>query len=262
MSLEPDVSAREKMALLNDAISESEAALSIFLQEKEPEREIRAYTERGVAYRELSRVSRPGEEKEKYIINAESDLRQAINRAQEEELWLAYLDASLGLAWTYYYTGETEKLKCILRNLEKDIQEHFSDHRITARKFPEIREDTVVGAFGQFARLHVLQGVRAMDVFKQSDKQPPYPDLRRAAHHFTIALEYDGLIAEDHLGIRRALKTIHSRLNELSMHELKALYDGVAKAARDLGQDREKCVLWRELENTFGLYEILSQLAR
>lgn len=263
MSEDSEISAAEKLAFLNKAVSESAAALRIFTQEiTEPEREIRACIERGLSSRELSRVSEPGAEKEEYFRNAITDLDRAKNRAGETGLAVLYLDALLGLAWTYYYAGEEGQLEHAMRDLEDYIQEHFSDYRIAADKLPDIKKDTLADAFAQFGRLYVLRGSRAMDAFERSDKQPPYPDLQKAAREFAIALEYDMLIAREYVGIQRATSTtITKRFDGLSKPELKVFYDAVAETARKLG--REKCRLWEELEKHSGIpYKVLKRLVK
>jgi hypothetical protein len=262
MSEAPDLSTEEKVKFLEQALSESQSALNtLSVTEREPEREIRAYYERGVTFREISQASHSGEV-EDYIVKAEKDLEKARNLARQEDLWLSYLDSSLGLAWTYYYAKETENLSNILQELETEVQEHFSDYHIS-RGFPQIEEDTLVGVFNQLARLHVLKGVQAMDAFEQSKKQLPHLELKEAAREFMLALEYDVLVAEDHQGIRRALNTIHARLKELNTRELTDFYEFVAAAAaQEQDLTKEECRLWRELEETFGPYEIFSRLAQ
>jgi len=102
-----------------------------------------------------------------------------------------------------------------------------------------------------------------MDSYEQSDKLPPYPELRKAAYEFTIALEYDSLIAKEYLGIQRALnKVIINRLEGLSESELKVFYDAVSETAQTMQLTEEDCRLWRALEDHFGPYEIISRLAR
>lgn len=254
----PGLSLQDRVSLLNQALASAKDAAGVFSRVQEPEQEIKALYEQGLASRELCRVAGP-ETKSVYAKEAEEYLGQARKRAKEEGLWLLYLDGSLGLAWTYYYNNDS-KLKGILKEVDKDIEEHFSDYQIKAGKLPEVKGSMLAGVFGQLARLHVLRGVLAMDAFEKSDKQPPYPALQEAAHEFVLTLEYDAIV-ENQQGTRRALNTIYNRLKKLNTRELKAFYDAVETAAVNLGWDREDCHLWQEVENAFGPYEVIRRLA-
>jgi tetratricopeptide (TPR) repeat protein len=248
----------ERKDLLRMSLSDSREALKIFSEEvEEREREIRAYYERGTTYRELCRFSEPGMEREKYAENAREDLERARSLSRKDELWWVYLDASIGLAWMYYYSEATEELDRLLQDLEQDFQRHFEGYRITQGKVYEEKDSIVLNRFG---RLHVLRGMQAMDRFKRSARQPPYPHLRKAAREFTFALEYNALIGENHQGVRRSMYNIHNRVKALDIYERKVFYDGVAEAAEELGLPREECHLWRELGDIIEPYEILTRL--
>ena len=265
-----DMPTRERKRLLRKALSESDSALTIFSKQvKEPERKARAYYESGVTCRELSRVSESDEEKEKYTHDAEGNLKDARYLARENKLWWAYMDASMGLAWMYYYDRATEKLEEILHELDEDSQQRFADYVITSGKVP-VEKDTLI--FGQFARLHVLRGMQKMDGFEQSDMQPPYSHLCEAAQEFTLALEYNGLVSKSHQGYQRSMHNIRKRLKVLDSHndQQKVFYDAVDEVAnKKLGCSGEECHLWHELRNDDELknifnkpYEVLIRLVQ
>jgi hypothetical protein len=216
----------------------------------------------------LYRASDPGKKREEYAGNAGSDLEKARDMALENKLWWAYMDASMGLAWMYYYAGATKELGDVLRNLEQAFQQHFADYLITSGKVP-VEKDTLI--FGQFARLYVLRGMQAMDRFEQSDVQPPYSHLREAAREFTLALEYNGLVGASHQGYQRSMHNIRSRLKVLAdaYDQQKAFYDAIDKVANEeLGRPGEECHLWRELwdddelKDVFEPYQVLIRLVQ
>lgn len=249
MAEDPDLDQQAKQDLLENALSEAQKALTIFDTTSEFERKIDALYHCGVAERQKCLLSHE-EERSICAITALDYLEQVRKLTYEIPSWFLYFDASLGKAWTYYYTKDDQQLAFLLVELENQLHAHFGSYLITPGQKPRVYENTMVRMFGQISRWYVLQGVIAMD----------RGDLEKSSHCFTLALEHDTLIAPDGQGISRALNTIHSRLRKLNHRELLTVYESAAKTATDYGWSKEQCRFWRELENTYGPYEVFRRL--
>jgi tetratricopeptide (TPR) repeat protein len=262
MSEKQDLTIGEKRELLQDALSEANRALEIFSEEdQEPERRLSALYQRGVTLRQLSRVAESEVLESQYGIEAVEDLQKVRAIARENELWQKHLDASLGLAWTYYYQGSPETLSDFLNLLMEEIKLQFSSYLITKQQGPQITAGTVLDVFSQLGRLEVLQGVIAMNRFEAGEKKPTYPALREAVSHFTLAIAYDELVSESSQGIRRALNTILDQLKGLNAREMVAAFESIAETAQAYDSIEEGGRLWQELEESFGPYETHRRLA-
>jgi len=180
---EPPCRKEKRLKSLKEALDHSKEALKIFPEEvQEPERLANAYYVRGIAHREFCHAPILIEEEvEKHFRQAEEDLTEAMDIAEENKLWELYLDAAMGLAWLYYYINQEEKLKAHLQKIEEEIHHRFPAYLITEERFPKVQDDTLLGIFAQMARMHVLKGVQAMDAFEGSGKKPPYEELKAAA---------------------------------------------------------------------------------
>lgn len=254
----PGVNAEEKGKLLSSAFQEAEAALNIFPGPAEPERTIEAWYQRGIAMRNTCLVAQ--DKMEACSVTAVADLNNARTLAEKEGLWPHYFDVSLGLAWTYYYT-HSETLADLLQEIEDKLSSKFDHYRITKGKIPQIDETTVVEIFEQLARLQVLHGVLVLDAYEGSPKKQPYDKLREAVRYFTLALEYDEIIAPDAQGIRRALNTIHNKLKSRNNYEMIAIYEAIEETAKEFGLIKEDLRLWREM-GEYGPYEVFQLLTK
>jgi len=256
---EPPSRREERQRLLQEALRHSNQALKIFSEEvHEPERLGEAYYNRGIVHRELCR--KPlllGVNVEELSKQAEEDLEKAREIARENEFWVHYFDAAMGLAWLYYYINQEEKLKAHLQKIEEEIHNRFPAYLITEGRFPKVQDDTLLGIFAQMARMHVLKGVQAMDAFEGSEKKPPYEKLKAAAREFAIAMEYDHLIADDFRDLRRAMNVIYECLKGLNAQEMKAFYEAVKEMAEDFKW--VPCHFLEKLEDHFGPYEVISE---
>lgn len=265
---EPPCPAATRKSRLEKSLEYSHQAKEIFSQRLlEPERLGTAYYEEAIAHREFCRPPLiEGVDIEQHARQSESSFRQAMEISEKHKLWVLYLDAAMGLAWLYHYTGADEKLRLHQAKVEQLIQEQFAQYQITPETSPIIQENTILAVFSQMARLHILKGVRALDRFaptQESQLHPPYPSLRQAAREFALALEYDALVAENFRDLRRALNLIHNRLKVLNVSELRTFYDAVAGMADEFPWKarKEDWRLWKELVKHFGPYEELHQLA-
>ncbi|MGC9398235.1 MAG: tetratricopeptide repeat protein [Anaerolineae bacterium] len=268
LSEDPETPARERPRLLQQSLEEAKEALKHF-KDGEPERRMVALYEQGLTHRQLilSEEDHALEHAKAAIQNLEASRKIAI----EENLWQKYLDASLGLAWTYYYLQreqperaaeqEWEDTETFLEILGEETRRNFGDYFLTKERKPEINDDTLIDIFSQLGRLHVLRGVMAMDSFDAGTKEAPYPNLCTAIREFVLAMEYNELVGKEYQGIRRALNTIHRRLKGLNVQEMVAAFNTIRDMAREWATIAEENRLWRELENTFGSYEHYTMLA-
>lgn len=251
MSEDKDLDIAKKEEFLTMALIEAQSALEIFADAKEPERKIAALYRCGVAGRQQCRLIFDAADKTNCVNDSLDHLNEARELARSEKLWFLYYDVSLGLAWTYYYANEIQRLLVFINDLEAELRAQFSRYFIERGYYPKIEEDMIIGIFGQIARLYILLGVIAID----------NENFELASHHFTLALEHDCLVAPDGHGISRALNTIHDRLRKLNYRELLIIYNAVINTAHELGITEQQCRMWHELENTYGPYEIFRLLS-
>ncbi len=250
---------RERERLLNESLRHSQAAKEIFSSKvEEPERLATAHYEYGITHREFCRFQLA--DVASYAKSAEEALRAAMEIASNNSLWALYLDAAMGLAWLYHYIAANDQLEEHLREVEKEVQNRFPDYRITPAQFPTVKEDTILGIFQQLARMHVLRGVRAMEAYRRSSKQPPYDQLKNATREFALALEYDYLVADDFRDLRRALALIHEQLKGLNVQEIGAVYDTIVEMNEKFQSNQCKerpqdWHLWKVLEQFLGPYD-------
>lgn len=279
MGEDPEISSQERLRLLTQSLKEGEEALKHFSEDEEPERRIDALCEYGVTCREFIFL----EEKKalEYGKKAIRSLEEALALVKSQDLQQKYLNASLGMAWTFYYLQRYQRERIVeqkperflqeiaayedpegfLEKLWENIESDLGSYLITRERKPEIADDTIIDVFSQLGRLHVLRGVIALDKFDESSKEAPYPYLCAAIREFVLALEYNQLVSKEYQGIHRGLYTIHNRLKGLNVDEVLAAFETIREMARDYESIAERNRLWQELESAFGSYEIYKRLA-
>jgi len=257
---EPPCGREKRQERLKEALKDSNEALRIFSEEvQEIERLVDAHYVRGITHREFCRKPvLPDVNVEEHFKRAEEDLKQAMEIAQKNGLWVHYLDAAMGLAWLYYYVNRERELRKHLQELEKEINRHFPSYLITKEGLPKVQDDTLLGIFAQVARMHILKGVLAMEAFERPGKEPPYEELRTAAQEFALAQEYDHLIASHFRGLQRAISLIYKHVKGLNAQEKKAFYEAVNEIAQEFGW--KPCHLLQKLEGRFGPYKIITEV--
>ncbi len=267
MSEHPGTPSKNKLRLLKQSLEEAKKALKHFTEDEEPERRLEGFYEQGLTHRQLTLID--ADEALEHGELAICNLEEARDIARSEHLWQKYMDASLGLAWTYYYLQreqpertveieEWEDPESFLEALDKEIKEKFGSYLITRYGKPEIEasDAVIIDVFSQLGRLHVLRGVIAMDRFEvRTEGPPPYTHLRTAISEFVLALEYSEQVGEEYQGIRRGLHTIHDRLKGLNVDEVLVAFETIRETAKDYEPIAERNRLWHELENAFGSYE-------
>ena len=268
MSESPTISDAERQRLIELAQKESAEASVIFGSDHrslkvpdvvDKESDIRAEHDKGVAYRELYRLTRDPNLREQYLAQTITSLEKTRETARTEKLWNYDLDALLGLAWTYYYAALPAELQRTLAELDDEMKAHFPHYRLTPGGVPKRIKDMQVGVVNQFSKFFMLRGLMAMDRYQPHD--PARSDaLEEAAYYLTLSMAYNNLLAQSHQGIVRALFNIQPRLNDLDKRDLVAFFEAVEQAGQDLRLSRSQNRLWEELVNTFGPYDILKRL--
>lgn len=262
---EPPCPSADRQKWLEKSLEHSSKAREIFSEHLEPERLGTAYYEEAIAHREFCRPPLiEGTNVEQHASQSEESFQRAMKIAEEYGLWALYLDAGMGLAWLYYYTREEKKLISHLESLEKLLREQFASYQIAPTAPPQIGEDTILAVFPQLGRWHILKGVIALDSFnpvQESQQEPLYPSLREAAREFALALEYDTIVAENFLDLRRGLNLIYERLKPLNVAELRVFYEAIQEMAIQYHwKPYSQWRFWKELVDHFGPYEELHPL--
>jgi uridine kinase len=253
---------------LGRALEYSNRAYRIFsTKAPELERKIRALLEIGLAHRELYRLSlADGQDNVTLFIKAEKACQEALENAKSNKLWLLYLDAALSRCWLYYYHPQKRiDLPQILQSVSHEFDNYFPGYRISAAGYPSKGSDTVISVFTQLARMHTLAGILALENFESAGKQIPSQKLQEAAQQFSVAFEYDSLIARDFRDTIRASNLIYGRLKKYNPRELLEIYEGIRSALGDVLPQEKKhteLLFWQLLEEHFGTYEVIQKLAK
>lgn len=252
--------------LLEESLQHSRDAHVIFTKYVlESEREIKSLIEEGTTLREISRFPiLDSKERDTAQKQAVVHLKSAMNKAKRQKMWYLYLDAALSCAWLYYYSKADEDLRALTKVIEGNVDRHLREYKITTSNYPIITASTSLGIFSQLARLQALYGISALNLYEISIKELKSEYLETAAQHFTMAFEYDALISRDFREIRRVTNVLYSRLKKFNHNELYHIYYAVTRTpGMVVPKDKEfdKLLFWEMLENNFGSYEVLQQLA-
>jgi tetratricopeptide (TPR) repeat protein len=266
----------ERQDFLGDAFKVSESALEIFEELGEWEGRFRAFYERAIALREQCRLAREGgypqwteDQLRQKASEAEEDFQEAAEEARQHGRLDLYLDALMGRAWLRYYLEE-EDLKEYLNALFDNVKNLVPEYLIEPSRWPDISDSTILGIFAQLGRYHILQGVLALDRAKQASGSEKENYLSEAGMQFTLAFEYDRHIGKDFRDLGRGITLVYDRLRKFNPRELMAIFGGVRLAwsrriPRRGGpghiEEAEDLLLWRTLEEHFGTYERLRDLA-
>jgi tetratricopeptide (TPR) repeat protein len=254
----PMITHIERRKSLEKALIHSDHAIAIFSELAEPERLMYSYYSKGMALREQARLVGGSDPVHAELSSKSEEYYQKAQKlAQKHDYRSYYLDATLGLAWMYYYDHDS-KLHQIVEVLETKIQSEFSSYLITPESYPQVNDDTRIEAFSQLARYHVLRGLMGLD----------REDLSEAAHHLTLSFEYDKLISTKFIGVDRAVNLVYNRLRSFSSQEIVSLFnaiecqfDELLAQYKDKFKRKEDLFFWQVIESHLGDYETHRQQA-
>jgi len=268
-------SLKERQHFLDMTLKYSEDAMNIFEELVEWEGRFRAFYEKAIALRERCRLAQEGgypewtqaqireksEEAERSFLNAASE-------AKQHKRWDLYLDALMGRAWLHYYL-KTADLGNVLETIIDDVKRQVPEYLIGPTRWPGVGEATIVGTFAQLGRYHVLRGILALDR-AQAAREEKFDCLVEAGGEFALAFEYDRHIAEDFRDLQRGIAVAYDRLRKLNVEELAIIFDGIkhvwGRQVPEQGgpgniREAEDLLFWRILEEHFGAYDTLRELA-
>jgi tetratricopeptide (TPR) repeat protein len=229
----------EKAERLRFAEGFAALAVDIFRREvPEKLRLVEAQNELGCIYRNWARLWPEHHEesdpsREKLTENGIAALKEA---AQLAECAFPYrqVDALVNLAWLYYYVGQPDRALEILNQAKAALSPGYC---ITKQRGLPQREDRVAFLWTQLGKAHLLQGEIALQRYE--DQPSAKGEVRdealwqNVAKHFTLALAYSELFADDYRGMRGAKNTMYEALRGMNPNELRALYEGVAQTAQE-----------------------------
>lgn len=246
----------ESAGQLEMAAQHAEQAAQIFKEEvSEPERLAEALLEVGCAYRDWAKLRRDYTEqylsegeKEKGAYSVEELVEkskrafvEAAEVTEREGIAHRHVDALVNRAWLRYYTElhtdvEAPDFEKARKSLEKELAQIEkrvpSGYRITEeRGRPEInREGAIVPLLIQLGKLEILRGQIAVNYFRITGDENA---LKEAVEHYTLSLAYDTLLSDDVFrDMRRGMDRMYERLKELSISEMRTVYDTVEDVER------------------------------
>ena len=229
---------KEKVDCLRVAEECARFAVDIFRQSvSEKLRLIEALIELGCIYRNWARVwpdyHEEGPDRETLIRQGEAALREAANLAADPFPY-RQVDALVNLAWLYYYVGQPEKAE---RTLDEALGQPFLDgYRIKeGQGLPVEREHLNAFFWTQMGKGELLRGLIARQKY---DQKPSVKDgvrdpelWKQVAGHFTLAIAYSRLFAEDYRDLRAGKDRLYATLRNVNPGELAALYAGIDETA-------------------------------
>ena len=248
---------KEKVGCLRVAEECAGFAVDIFRQSvPEKLRLIEALIELGCIYRNWARVwpeyHEEGPDRETLIRQGEAALREAADLAADPFPY-RQVDALVNLAWLYYYVGQAEKAE---RTLDEALGQPFLDgYRIKeGQGLPVEREHLHAFFWTQMGKGELLRGLIAHQKY---DQKPSVKDdvrdpelWKQVAGHFTLAIAYSRLFAEDYRDLRAGKDTLYATLRNVNPKELAALYTYIDETARKY--NLKEPALRTFLEDYFG----------
>lgn len=265
----------EQLRRLRQAEKFAKSAVEIFTGEvREKLRLVEALNELGCIYRNWSTI--PAEyyaeddpTQEELVSLGKQALRGAADAA-EGVFEYRQVDALVNLAWLNFYAhGPGEQVDEVLAEVEQIIG---AEYRIIRSQGLPRPMRPMPFFWVQLSKLRVLYGRMAMYQYWQE----PAPErgqvrnlalLEKATEHFTLALAYSELFADDYRDMRAAKDSIYDEFSRANIHELQAIYQAVKDTAMayDLGlrpATRDKPARPRIrnfLEENFGTVEEMAK---
>lgn len=226
-----------KVKLLREAQGFAEQAVAIF-RDQVPEglRLVEALNELGCTCRNWARLgvdyNKPDDPTWDELIEQGIESLEEAARLSAEELSYRQVDALVNLSWLYFYADKPELATETLRRVEKAVPQAYF---ITQEKgLPDV-EDPIAFLWVQLGKARLLQGEMTLKQYTEAGRKPG--EVReetlwqQVAEHFTMALAYNELFADDFRDMRRAKDTMYDALRDINTQELAALFKGVDSTA-------------------------------
>ncbi len=238
MALTPEAyTVPRQVELFRRAVERADEAVAIFSQEvPERLRLVEALIELGCDYREWARVRNHSDypdgrdlSREELVNRSERALRGAMDEAGTDLPHKA-VDAEVNLAWLYHYAGDDLKAQDTLaRVLAREAVHSYlirEGQGVPQGEFPQPFFWTQLG------KAHLLLGRISMRRYDEAeDKRSQLSLLYEAAEHFTLALAYDHLFADDFRDLRRGQEQIYNALKGFNVqYEFPAFIKGMEQA--------------------------------
>lgn len=230
----------QSISLLRQARAFAIDAVNIFAKEApEPIRQIEALRELGCIYRDWAwlrnKASSPIDNdpqsdtynpaREVLAELGRDTLNQAARLAREKTVSYLEIDASVNLAWLYFYLDQFEDARRAIaeaRAIAPPAYHLMPDTRY--RKPPKATSWFWV----QLGKVTVLEGNIAMQEFLASRD---VGKLQQAGQSYTLALAYDDLFSPNFRDRKRAEEEIQQHLTNLRPEELDRLHEVIAETA-------------------------------
>jgi tetratricopeptide (TPR) repeat protein len=246
----------EQEALLDQSAQLGEQAAHDFKELNESGNYVEALIETGCAYREFARIQRENGLKTLEIKNkSEGYLRSAMKNASAANLEYSRIDAEIDLAWLYFYMGDYENAR---EEAEQAIDSMGECVQIGEEEIENEASDCTIWQ-PLLGKAHLLLGeidAEKAEIAHKNEDTGSERDtiLKSAGEHYTMALAYDRMYAEDFRDLRRAKDTIYRRVNAFGEQRMHHLLAGVRNAERE--GVTGKLTLMRELLSEYFAQEL------
>lgn len=239
------------------AAARAEEAVGIFSKQVlEPLRLTEAYIEVGCVYREWARhlPLRNFELLDK-VEKCRAAYESAVSVAQEGGYEYRAIDALVNLAWLYYYVGDIESAKNVLRYR---VRSYLGDEHLytTAHGVDESQAPTSWN-WVQLGKTNVLLGMIHFDEYKQinglKEKNMAEQKLRQAAHNWTLSMAYNSLYGKDFRDFAKGRDKVYERLGQLNTEEMRWIVESMKQTHVNYHIAEEQRAFEQLLKNRFGL---------
>jgi tetratricopeptide (TPR) repeat protein len=242
---------------LREASRYAEEAVKIFTEQvKQPLRLVEAEIEFGCVYREWARhLPADNPERPEKIEQSRIAYEAAVTVAKEWGYEYRAIDALVNMAWLYYYVGDTEKARDILR--ERVRKRLGDEHVYTKVHGVDASHAPTSWNWVQLGKANVLLGMIFFDEYKQADREKNKPlaeeRLRQAAHNWTLSMAYNSLYGKDFRDFTKGREEIYERLEQLNLEEIEWVRDSMNRTYREYHIAEDQRTFEQFLEERFGV---------
>lgn len=220
-----------KIEYLTRAAELAEEAVKVFTDKvkEEPLRLAEAYIELGCVYREWIRsLPREHPERKKKAERSRVAYERAVKVARDAGYEYRAIDALVNMAWLYYYVGDLEKARDMLK---VDVRNHIGDEYLFTREHGVDRKTLNPWHWVQLGKANVLLGMMFFDEYLEAAKasSEAKQKLQQAAHNWTLSMAYNTLYSKDFRDFKKGREDIYKRLSTLNSQEMKWIRESMER---------------------------------
>jgi tetratricopeptide (TPR) repeat protein len=234
----PDDAAKARETYLKEALRHAQAGSRIFKDLNETSRQVEALIEIGCANRDWVRHCRAvptgcdTARTAQYANKARDALNQAASLAHD--ILYRHVDAKVNLTWLTFYLGDYEAVAQQAAEAWKVIPAEYCFDADSDAGPTISGNELQATVWTQIAKLEVLQGLAASRLYLAADpsnEEKRIELLKQVGECIAMQNAYDTLFSEQvHRGLQQANNDVTSMLQELFLHDPKAIKHVTASA--------------------------------